>query len=344
MPIFILAIESSCDDTSVAVLRDNEVVSNIVCNQDVHQKFGGVVPELASRDHLKNIIPSIDTALKEANVSLNEISAIAVTRGPGLIGSLMVGLSAAKSLALSLNIPLIEVNHLQAHLLAHFIKDSHPDKPLEFPFIGLIVSGGHTQLLLVNDFFDYQVLGETLDDAAGEALDKGAKILGLGFPGGPIIDKLAQQGDSSLFHFPKANVKPLHFSFSGIKTALLYLIQKEAKKDKDFVTKNLNHLCAAYQSAIIDMLMNGILQAIEYTKLTRVAIAGGVSANSELRKRLQQLSTEKNIEVYTLPLRYCTDNAAMIGVVGYYKYLHQNFSSLDIMPITRWEGFSTQKI
>ncbi len=230
MSVYILAIESSCDDTSVAILKDNEVLSNVICNQDIHNQYGGVVPELASRDHLKNIIPAIDVALKEASVRLSDIDAVAVTRGPGLVGSLMVGISAAKSLSLALNVPLIEVNHLQAHLLAHFIKGVHTGKKPDFPFIGMIVSGGHTQLLLVKDFFDYELLGETLDDAAGEALDKGAKLLGLGFPGGPLIDQLSQTGNESKFRFPKASVKPFHFSFSGIKTALLYLIQKEQKE------------------------------------------------------------------------------------------------------------------
>ncbi|MEW6772718.1 MAG: tRNA (adenosine(37)-N6)-threonylcarbamoyltransferase complex transferase subunit TsaD [Bacteroidota bacterium] len=339
MSVFIMAIESSCDDTSVAVLKENEVLSNVVCSQAVHNQFGGVVPELASRDHLKNIILSIDVALKEAQCNLQDISAVAVTRGPGLMGSLLVGISAAKSLSLALNIPLIEVNHIQAHILAHFIKDVHNEKQLSFPFLGLIVSGGHTQLLLVKNFFDYEVLGETLDDAAGEALDKGAKILGLGFPGGPIIDKLAQVGNENKFHFPKANVRSLHFSFSGIKTSLLYLIQKEQQSNKNFIEDNLNDLCASYQKVIVEMLIGGVEQAIEKTKIKQIAIAGGVSANTKLRKELERLSTEKNIEVFTLPLKYCTDNAAMIGIAGYFKYLKKDFASLDIMPITRWEGF-----
>lgn len=343
MSVFIVAIESSCDDTSVAILRDNEVLSNVVCNQAVHNQFGGVVPELASRDHLKNIIVSIDVALKEARCNLKDINAVAVTRGPGLMGSLLVGISAAKSLSLALNIPLIEVNHIQAHILAHFIKDVHTNKQLSLPFLGLIVSGGHTQLLIVKNYFDYEVLGETLDDAAGEALDKGAKILGLGFPGGPIIDKLAQAGNENKFHFPKANVSPLHFSFSGIKTSLLYLIQREQQNNKNFVEDNLNDLCSSYQKVIVEMLIDGVVQAIEKTKIKQIAIAGGVSANSKLRKELERLSVEKNIEVFTLPLKYCTDNAAMIGIAGYFKYLKNDFSSLDIMPITRWEGFRSVK-
>jgi N6-L-threonylcarbamoyladenine synthase len=339
MSVYLLALESSCDDTSVAVLHNNEVLSNIVCNQSIHEQYGGVVPELASRDHLKNIIPAIDTALNQANVKLNQLNAIAVTRGPGLIGSLLVGLSAAKSLSLALSIPLIEVNHIQAHLLAHFIKDVH-HQSLQFPFLGLIVSGGHTQILVVKDYFEYELLGETLDDAAGEALDKGAKILGLGFPGGPIIDNLSQKGNDKAFTFPKAKVKPFHFSFSGIKTSLLYLIQNETKSNPNFIKENLNNLCASYQSTIVEMLIDGLNEAIDKTNIRKIAIAGGVSANSKLRLELQKLSQEKNVEIFKLPLKYCTDNAAMIGIAGYFKYLQKQFSELDIMPITRWEGFN----
>lgn len=343
MPVYILAIESSCDDTSVAILKDNEVLSNIIANQSIHNQYGGVVPELASRDHLKNIIPALDKAIQNAKVALKDIHAIAVTRGPGLAGSLMVGLSAAKSLALTLNIPLIEVNHLQAHISAHFIKDVHKEKQLQFPFIGLIVSGGHTQLLLVKNYLEYELLGETLDDAAGEALDKGAKLLGLGFPGGPIIDKLAQHGNEKKFRFPIAQVKPLHFSFSGIKTALLYLIQKEEKNNPDFIKNNLNDLCASYQYTIIQMIINGMKECIEQTKIKQIAIAGGVSANSKLRSELFQLSKEMNADIFTLPLQYCTDNAAMIGIAGYYKYLNHQFADLDITPVARWEGFLIKK-
>lgn len=339
MPVYILAIESSCDDTSVAILKDNEVLSNIVCNQDIHNQYGGVVPELASRDHLRNIIVAIDAAIHKAGVSLSLLNGIAVTRGPGLIGSLLVGVSAAKSLSIALNIPLIEVNHIQAHILAHFIADVHKEKKLHFPFLGLIVSGGHTQLVVVKNHLEYEVLGETMDDAAGEALDKGAKILGLGFPGGPVIDKLAQQGNEEKFYFPKATTQALSFSFSGIKTSLLYLIQKETKTNPNFISENLYDLCASYQKTIIDMLIKGAEQAIEKTKLRQLAIAGGVSANSKLRKELENLSVQKNIEVFQLPPAYCTDNAAMIGIVGYYKYLQQNFSNLEIMPLTRWEAF-----
>lgn len=343
MPVYILAIESSCDDTSVAILKDNEVLSNVIANQSIHNQYGGVVPELASRDHLKNIIPALDKAIQNANVALKDIHAIAVTRGPGLAGSLMVGLSAAKSLALTLNIPLIEVNHLQAHILAHFIKDVHIEKTLQFPFIGLVVSGGHTQLLLVKNYLEYELLGETLDDAAGEALDKGAKLLGLGFPGGPIIDKLAQHGNEKKFRFPIAQVKPLHFSFSGIKTALLYLIQKEEKNNPDFIKNNLNDLCASYQYTIIQMIINGLKECIKQTKIKQIAIAGGVSANSKLRSELFQLSKEMNADIFTLPLQYCTDNAAMIGIAGYYKYLNHQFADLDITPVARWEGFLIKK-
>lgn len=340
MHTYILAIESSCDDTSVAILKDDEVLSNIVCNQEVHQQYGGVVPELASRDHLKNILPAIDVALKNAHLSLRDIHAIAVTQGPGLIGSLLVGLSAAKSLSLCLNLPLIGVNHLQAHILAHFIRDSHPHESLSFPFLGLIVSGGHTQLLRVNNFFDYELLGETLDDAAGEALDKAAKMLGLGFPGGPIIDQLAQKGHPDSFEFPKAQVKPMHFSFSGIKTSLLYLIQKEKRINPNFVSEQINNICASYQSTVVEMLIDGLKQAIEYTGLKQIAIAGGVSANSHLRAELKKLAEKTQIDIFTLPIKYCTDNAAMIGIVGYYKYQKKLFSDLNIAPIPQWEGFS----
>lgn len=337
--MYILAIESSCDDTSVAILQNNEVVSNVICNQSIHNELGGVVPELASRDHLKNIIPAIDAAIKQANVKLNKLNAIAVTKGPGLIGSLMVGISAAKSLSIALNIPLIEINHLQAHILAHFIKDvGHSDK-LHFPFIGLIVSGGHTQLLKINDYLEYEVLGKTLDDAAGEALDKGAKLLGCGFPGGPIIDQLSKNGNESKFDFPLSKVKPLHFSFSGIKTALLYLIQNEVKNNPHFVQENLNDICASYQKNIVQMLINGIKECIENTKLNKVAIAGGVSANSKLRQELLNLSKEMNMDVFTLPTKYCTDNAAMVGIAAYFKYLKNDFASLEISPVTSWEGF-----
>ncbi len=339
MSVYILAIESSCDDTSVAVLRNNEVLSSVVSSQKIHGEYGGVVPELASRDHLKNIIPLIDIALQKAYVSSENINAIAVTRGPGLMGSLLVGVSVAKTLSLALNIPLIEVNHIQAHILAHFIKDVHVNNTLEFPFLGLVVSGGHTQIVVVKDYLKYEVLGETLDDAAGEALDKAAKILGLGFPGGPIIDKLSQDGDENTFYFPKSKVKPLHFSFSGIKTALLYLIQREQKNNPQFIQENLNKLCASYQKAIVDMLIDGLSHAIDKTRIKQVAIAGGVSANSYLRKRLQMLSQEREVEIFTLPLNYCTDNAAMIGIVGYYKYLKGQYASLGITPMPRWEGF-----
>ncbi len=335
----ILGIESSCDDTSVAILKNHKILSNIVCSQDVHVRFGGVVPELASRDHLKNIIPTIDAALKTANISLAEINAIATTRGPGLMGSLLVGISAAKSLSLALNVPLIEVNHIQAHLLAHFIEDAEFKGNLKFPFIGLIVSGGHTQLLKVTDYFQYELLGETLDDAAGEALDKGAKLLGLSFPGGPIIDKLALTGNPKKFYFPKSKVQDLHFSFSGIKTALMYFIEKNIKEDKNFIQNNLEDICASYQHTIASMLIDGLQQAIKETDIKNIAIAGGVSANSYLRKLLTQFQKETNADIHILPLKYCTDNAAMIAMVGYFKYQEKIFSDISITPITRWEGF-----
>ncbi len=323
----ILAIESSCDDTSAAVIQGGKVLANLTAGQEVHEAFGGVVPELASRAHMKNIYPLVDQTIKSANISLENIDAIAFTRGPGLIGSLIVGVNFAKALALGLNKPLIEVNHMQAHVGAHYI-DNHP----QFPFICLTVSGGHTQLVLVRDFLDMEILGESLDDAAGEAFDKAAKLFGLPYPGGPELDRLAQNGKAK-FEFAKPKVEGLDFSFSGMKTSILYFIQKQ---DDDFVSRNLNDLCASVQGAVVDVLINKLEPAAKSHGINEIAIAGGVSANSELRRRVKELAEENNWTAHIPQFEYCTDNAAMIGIVGYHKYLLQDFTDLSSAPIARW--------
>tara|TARA_B110000211_G_C14047275_1_gene539586 strand:+ start:431 stop:1447 length:1017 start_codon:yes stop_codon:yes gene_type:complete len=328
----ILAIESSCDDTSAAVLKGTEVLSNVIATQDVHKEFGGVVPELASRAHQKNIIPVVDSALKKAGISKEEINAIAFTSGPGLLGSLLVGVSFAKSFSMALGIPLIEVNHMEAHILAHLIKDGSPIP--EFPFLCLTVSGGHTQLVVVNSPSEMEVIGETIDDAAGEAFDKVAKIMGLPYPGGPLIDKYAKLGNPYAFPFPHPKVGKLEFSFSGLKTAVLYFLQREVKKNPDFVSENLNDICASVQKTILDILFKKMDNAVKQTGIRRVAIAGGVSANSELRSRLSE-QTKRGWEVFIPAFEYCTDNAAMIGVVGYHKFQQNNFVDLSITANAR---------
>lgn len=334
---YILAIESSCDDTSCAILRNDEVLSNITAGQKVHEQYGGVVPELASRDHQKNIVPVVSAALKTANVSLSQINAIAVTRGPGLMGSLLVGLSFAKSLSLSLNIPLIEVNHMQGHVLAHFIKekaDTQHSKP-NFPFLCLTVSGGHTQLIKVSDYLRFELLGETIDDAVGEAFDKAAKIIGLPYPGGPLIDKLAKSGNKNKFQFAVTKVPGFDYSFSGIKTSFLYFIQNHIQKNENFVKENLEDICASYQHHLIETLLKNVKAALKQTNIQDLAIAGGVSANSELREQIKKLEEELGIRTHLLKFEYCTDNAAMIGIAGYYKFLKGEFSDLNIIPLTR---------
>ena len=329
----ILAIESSCDDTSVAILRGRKVLANIVASQSVHEKYGGVVPELASRAHQKHILPTVDVALKKAGVALKELDAIAVTRGPGLLGSLLVGVSFAKSLALTLSLPLIEVNHMEAHILAHFIeREDHPSP--EFPFICLTVSGGHTQLVRVDAPREFAVLGETMDDAAGEAFDKISKMLELPYPGGPVLDQLAQQGDPSRFSFALPKVEGYNFSFSGLKTSVLYFLQKEMKKDADFIQDHLKDLCASVQASILQILDEKLKQLVEDTGITQVAIAGGVSANSGLRALLAQ-KRKQGWKTYIPDFQYCTDNAGMIGIVGYYKYLNGDFSDLSLAPTAR---------
>lgn len=330
----ILGIESSCDETSAAICIDGNIRSNIIANQTVHEKFGGVVPELASRAHQQNIIPTVQTAILEAKIHKNDIDAIAFTRGPGLLGSLLVGTSFAKAFALAKNIPLIEVNHMQAHILAHFIEDPKPT----FPFLCLTVSGGHTQIVLVKDYFDMQLIGQTIDDAAGEAFDKSAKILNLPYPGGPLIDKFAALGNPDTYNFPEPQVKGFDFSFSGLKTSILYFIQQKIAEQSDFLddTNNLHNVCASIQKRIVSILLKKLAFAAKELKINNIAIAGGVSANSGLRKDLVSLAEKENWHVFIPKFEYCTDNGAMIAIAGYYKYLKRDFTSQEIAPIARW--------
>lgn len=330
--ITLLAIESSCDDTSAAILRGGVVLSNCVATQDVHRQYGGVVPEVASRQHQINIVPIVEAALKQAQISKTDLDAIAFTRGPGLIGSLLVGVSFAKALALSLDIPMIEVHHMQAHVLAHFAEDPKP----EFPFLCLTVSGGHTQIVKVNDYLDMEILGETIDDAAGEAFDKTGKILGLDYPAGPIIDKLARQG-KPVFEFPEPQIPDLNFSFSGLKTSILYFLQKKLKENPDFVKENLNDICASVQDRIITILMKKLKKAARQTGIKHVAIAGGVSANSGLREALEKAGHTEGWQTYIPKFQFCTDNAGMIAVTAYQKYLKGQFVGQDIAPTPRME-------
>ena len=333
--IYILAIESSCDDTSVAVLYNDKVLSNVVAGQKIHAEYGGVVPELASRAHQQNIVPTIHEALKQANVDKKELKAIAFTKGPGLLGSLLVGTSFAKSMALALNIPLISVNHMQAHILAHFIDDEKQQKP-SFPFLCLTISGGHTQIVLVKDYFSMEIIGQTIDDAVGEAFDKSAKILGLPYPGGPFIDKYAQLGNPTAFEFPHPKTKdPLDFSFSGLKTAILYFIRDREKENENFIKNNLNDICASIQYTITSILMEKLKIAVKQTGITSIAIAGGVSANSGIRKALEDANLNFGWNTYIPKFEYTTDNAAMIGIAGYYKYLNEDFENISISAKAR---------
>lgn len=329
-PIILLSIESSCDDTSAAILKDGVVLSNCIANQEAHKLYGGVVPEVASRAHQKNIIPVVHMAIQKAGIDKKEITAIGFTRGPGLMGSLMVGVSYAKAFALAMNIPMIEVNHMQAHVLAHFAADPKPT----FPFLCLTVSGGHTQIVLVKDYLDMEVLGTTIDDAAGEAFDKTGKILGLDYPAGPLIDKYAKLG-SPIFKFPEPKIEGLNFSFSGLKTSILYFLKKELKTNPDFIKENLNDICASVQDRIVSILINKLKKAIEQTGVDSIAIAGGVSANSGLRQALTDLGKEQNLQTFIPEFQYCTDNAAMIGVTAYYKYLRKEFVGQDTVPVAR---------
>lgn len=329
---YILAIESSCDDTAAAVLKDNEVLSNCIANQEIHRDYGGVVPELASRAHQANIVPVVQQALSIANIDKKELTAIAYTRGPGLVGSLLVGSSFAKSLSLSLDIPLVEVNHMQAHILCHFIKNKEK-KPPKFPFLGVTISGGHTQLILVEDFFKMTEIGTTLDDAIGEAFDKCGKTMGLDYPAGPEIDKLAINGNPEAFKFPIPKVKDFDVSYSGVKTAFLNLISKNINKNRNFIKDNLNDLCASIQKTLVEIIMNKIEKASNSLKINRVVIGGGVAANSEIRRVLNDMSISSDWEIFIPPIEYTTDNAAMIGIVAYYKLkkneLGEMYQSVD---------------
>lgn len=326
----ILAIESSCDETSAAIIQDGRVLSNHIATQKIHERYGGVVPEMASRAHMQNIIPVVDAAIKDAKLINDDITAVAFTQAPGLIGSLLVGACFAKSFAQARNLPLIAVHHMQAHVLAHFIDENPP-----FPFLCLTVSGGHTQIVLCKDHLDMEVLGETIDDAAGEAFDKVAKMLGLPYPGGPLVDKRAQAGDPLKFKFPMSEMKDLDFSFSGIKTSILYFLQREKKNDPDFIEKNIDDICASAQYTIIKMLMTKLVKAAKIHGIKHVGIAGGVSANSGLRQALKDAGTKYGWQVYIPKFEYCTDNAAMIGITGYHKFLKGQLTDMSATPSAR---------
>lgn len=332
--IFILGIESSCDDTAASIIHNGRILSNVVATQKIHEEYGGVVPELASRAHQQNIVPVVAQALKQANIDKTQLSAIAFTRGPGLMGSLLVGTSFAKSLAYGLNIPLIDVNHMQAHILAHFIEEEGFNKP-PFPFLAMTISGGHTQIVKVTDYFDMTVIGETIDDAAGEAFDKSGKILGLGYPAGPEIDRRAQLGNPKAFKFTKPRVDGLNFSFSGLKTAILYFIQREVKANPNFITENLNDICASIQYTIIGILIDKLKLATKETGINHIAIGGGVSANSGIRQALKDGEQKFGWATYLPKFEFTTDNAAMIAIVGYLKFLDNDFAEQDIVASAR---------
>lgn len=335
-PIVILGIESSCDDTSAAVIQDGHILSNVIGTQKIHEQYGGVVPELASRAHQQNIIPVVHQAIKESGIDKSKISAVAFTRGPGLLGSLLVGVSFAKSFALGLNVPLIDVNHMQGHILAHFIKEKDgSSKPPTFPFLCLTVSGGHTQIVKVRDYLEFELIGETIDDAAGEAFDKSAKLLGLPYPGGPLIDKYAKEGNPKAFTFGIPKVAGLDFSFSGLKTSILYFIQKNTKENPRFIEENKADICASIQHSIITILMKKIEKAASQHNIRDIAIAGGVSANSGLRKKLREMEQTHDWRTYIPPFSYCTDNAGMIAITGYYKFLNNTFCNQSITAKAR---------
>lgn len=334
--ITILGIESSCDDTSAAVIRDGVILSNVIAGQAVHERYGGVVPELASRAHQQNIIPVVHDALKQAGIAKEDISAVAFTRGPGLLGSLLVGTSFAKGFSSALNIPMIEINHLQAHVLAHFIKeDEHDTDQPQFPFLCLLVSGGNSQIILVKSYDEMEIVGQTIDDAAGEAFDKCAKVMGLGYPGGPVVDKLARQGDPDRFTFSKPHIAGYDYSFSGLKTSFLYFLRDELKKDAGFIEKNKEDLCASLQKTIIDILMDKLYHAAKDLQIKEVAVAGGVSANSGLRNAFEEYSRRYGWKIHIPKFAYTTDNAAMVAISGYYKYLDSQFCSPDVVPYAR---------
>ncbi len=336
MDTYILGIESSCDDTSAAVLKNNKILANVIANQDVHKIYGGVVPELASRAHQQNIIPVVHRALDIAKINKNQLNAIAFTNGPGLLGSLLVGASFAKSFSLALGIPLVEVNHMHAHILAHFIEDEQqPEKP-EFPFLCLTVSGGHTQIMLIRDYFDMEVIGQTIDDASGETFDKVAKIMGLPYPGGPMIDKLAREGNPCAIKFPHPKIPGLDFSFSGLKTSVLYYLRDRLREDPDYIEKNKQDISASVQHTIIEILMSKLRKAARETGIRQVAIAGGVSANSGLRQAMLNEREASGWQVYIPKFEYSTDNAAMIAITGYYKFLKGEHAAQDVTPFTRY--------
>lgn len=337
MEITILGIESSCDDTSAAVIRDGVLLANVIASQAVHAEYGGVIPELASRAHGQNIVPVVDAALKRAGVTPEQVDGIAVTRGPGLLGSLLVGVSFAKGFAIAQNTPLMEVNHLQGHILAHFVtRPDDPNKPKpKFPFLCLLVSGGNSQIVLVRDYLDMEIIGSTIDDAAGEAFDKCAKVMGLPYPGGPLIDKLAQEGDPKAFKFAKPTVGGFDYSFSGLKTSFLYFLRDHVAEEPDFIEQHKADLCASLQVTIIDILMNKLIKAAKQYDITEIALAGGVSANSGLRAALATAGEKYGWATYVPPINLTTDNAAMIAITGYYKYLREEFAGLDMAPAAR---------
>ncbi len=332
--IIILGIESSCDDTSAAVIKNSAILSNIIATQKIHEEFGGVVPELASRAHQQNIIPVVEAAIQKAGITLQDLDAIAFTSGPGLMGSLVVGTSFAKSLGFSLDIPIIQVNHMKGHILAHFIDGQYDKKP-SFPFLCLTVSGGHTQLVIVEDYLKMNIIGSTIDDAAGEAFDKSAKILGFPYPGGPLIDKYSKEGNPNAFSFAKPRLEAYDFSFSGLKTSILYFLQKEIKKDPNFTQANLADLCASIQKSILDVLFDKLKKAAKSFGINEIVIAGGVSANSGLRNGLTELGKANQWNVYIPKMEYCTDNAAMIAITGYYMYQKGQFSTMDVVANPR---------
>jgi N6-L-threonylcarbamoyladenine synthase len=338
MAVTILAIESSCDDTSASVIRDGYILSNLIAGQEIHRSYGGVVPELASRAHMANIVPVIDQAIKEAGIESKDISAVAFTRGPGLLGSLLVGTSFAKGFAVAREIPLIEVNHLQAHVLAHFILEKGKENTIpSFPFLCLLVSGGHTQLIVVRSHFEMEVIGNTIDDAAGEAFDKCGKMLGFKYPAGPDIDKLAAEGNQTAYHFSKPVVKGLDFSFSGLKTNFLYFLKDKIRENPEFISENIADLCASLQHTIVSILTSKLIKASVQTGINEIGIAGGVSANSGLRDAIRNEALKRNWDLFIPPFCYTTDNAAMIGITGYFKYLRGDFSGQDVTPLARFE-------
>ncbi len=336
--IYILGIESSCDDTSAAVIKNGILLSNVTASQAVHEAYGGVVPELASRAHQQNIVPVVDLAVKKAGINVEQLSAVAVTRGPGLLGSLLVGVSCAKGLAISLGIPLIDVNHLHGHVLAHFIKEENVDKPTpRFPFLCLLVSGGNSQIIKVKAYNDMEIIGQTIDDAAGEAIDKCSKVMGMGYPGGPIIERLARQGNPKAFSFSKPHINGYDYSFSGVKTSFLYSLNKWMKDDPDFIKKHKEDLAASFEATIVDILMDKLLKAAKDTRIRQVAVAGGVSANTALRQAFLDYAEKYHWKVFIPKFSFTTDNAAMIAITGYFKYLDKDFCPIDAPAYARME-------